>query len=201
LRALRRQAKVRGILLICDEVGTGVFRTGPFLSSASKGIRPDVIVCGKALTNGLYPLSLCLVAKEFASLVDAASFTSTYGGTSAGCAAALATLDYHVEHEVERKVRAEGPRLRRKLEDTLGGLRIVREIRGEGFELAISLDNDYRGPNVRPSALLARLRKCGLFAACSASGEDLMFMPPLTTDLNLLLDAVDRIAGTLDCGA
>jgi 4-aminobutyrate aminotransferase-like enzyme len=64
LSLISRLAAELGILLICDEIGTGLNRTGSLLSCQRRGIRPDIIVCGKALTNGLYPLSLCLASAD-----------------------------------------------------------------------------------------------------------------------------------------
>jgi 4-aminobutyrate aminotransferase-like enzyme len=185
-------AREYGFLLICDEVGTGISRTGTLLSCQRYPVRPDLIVCGKALTNGLYPLSITFCNPRFLPLLDEASFASTYGGTSAGCAAALATLGFHRRNKLGAMAAAHGAAVRQRLLKNSAGLPSVRSVEGAGLELAIHLRWE-ECTGFTPDSLLDRLADSAIFAVLSPPDDHLMFMPPLTSELPDLLDAADRV--------
>lgn len=188
-----------GLVLICDEVGTGINRTGSLLSGFGRGLRPDIIVCGKALTNGLYPLSLCLVRADLARDIDEPSFASTFAGSPSGSAAALATLQWHRERELGAVAVEVGAQLRRRLEENTSGLSGVTGVHGQGLELALHLDwSRLRAARLSPYGLVQRLRKRSLFATLSPGDQHLMITPPLTAEYAELLAAADLIADALD---
>jgi len=197
---LRRVASELGLVLICDEIGTGMNRLGsPFSSLDSESdCGPDIILSAKALTNGLYPLSLCLVRERLMRHVDISYFSSTYGGMPSGCAAAVATLDYHAEHGLGARAIEGGKALAAAIERHVIDIDGVRSLEGVGLERALHLDwmrLSRRG--LSPFEMLAKLRDQGVFATLSPGEDHLMLMPPLTTPHDMLIDAVDAIGKVL----
>ncbi|WP_157195745.1 aminotransferase class III-fold pyridoxal phosphate-dependent enzyme [Bradyrhizobium sp. YR681] len=195
LSLISRLAEELGILLICDEVGTGINRTGSLLSCQRRAIKPDIVVCGKALTNGLYPLSLCLVSADLTRFLEPEAFASTFAGAPAGSAAALATLRYHTDRELGALAKQAAAELEKRLLDNISGLGFATGLHGEGLELALHLNWAHgRDAGITPSHLLRRLRKRGLFATLSPGDCHLMLTPPLNSELANLLTAADLIA-------
>jgi acetylornithine/succinyldiaminopimelate/putrescine aminotransferase len=185
-------------ILICDEIGTGFNRTGTLFSILSRAIRPDIVVCGKALTNGLYPLSICFVSSEMLTSIYPEAFASTFGGMPAGCAAALATLAYHKKYELGLSCREKGNLLRKRLCDNLSSCSAFKGVYGDGLELAIHLDwSKVPLEALTPATLLTRLLDKGIFAALSPSDSHIMVMPPLTIGSRAMLTAADLVAETL----
>ena len=195
LSLISRLATELGILLICDEIGKGLNRTGSLLSCQHRDIRPDIIVCGKALTNGLYPLSLCLASQNLVSFLDPEVFASTFAGAPSASAAALATLRYHAEHDLGARTRQTAAELRKRLLENMSGLRFAAGLHGDGLEIALHL-NWVHGQSVgaTPNGLLRNLRQKGIFATLSPGDCHLMIMPPLNSEVADLLTAADSIA-------
>lgn len=194
---LGRVARELGIVLICDEIGTGINRLGSVFPSLAAGDDPDIVVAAKALTNGLYPLSLCLVRERLARQLDVASFASTYGAMPAACAAAVATLDHHAAHDLGTRALAAGEALEAHIAG-LAGIDGVVGLTGTGLERALHLDwRMLGGRGLTPYALLARLRAAGVFATLSPGEDHLMLTPPLVIPHDLLADAVAEIGSVL----
>lgn len=185
-----------GVLVVCDEVGTGLNRTGTIFSFEKRPLVPDIVVLGKALTNGLYPLSLCLVRNALIRLIDTEAFVSTYAATPLGCSAALATLSFHDIHRLGMRVSKTAVALREQLESGLTDSPLVQGIHGRGLELAIHVSWNY-ARQLTPRTLLCRLRQRGIFATVSTGECHLMFMPPLITELADLTDAADIVIDAL----
>ncbi|KAF9035728.1 ornithine aminotransferase [Hymenopellis radicata] len=85
--------KAHNVLFICDEIQTGLCRTGKMLASEWDGVRPDIVLLGKALSGGLYPVSAVLADKAVMLCIKPGEHGSTYGGNPLGCAVAIAALD------------------------------------------------------------------------------------------------------------
>lgn len=90
--------KKHQVLLICDEIQTGIARTGKMLCYEWAGIKPDMVTLGKAISGGMYPVSCVLSSKEIMLVVEAGTHGSTYGGNPLGCAVSLRALEL-VEEE------------------------------------------------------------------------------------------------------
>ena len=189
-------ASARGILIICDDIGTGLNRTGSLFSFTPSPLRPDIFVMGKALTNGLYPLSLCLVAKEILGLFDHTAFASTYAGAPAGCIAALATLAFHETSDLGNRATESGRFLREQLESSLSSSPLAAGLYGRGLELAIHI-RWCEARRLQPRSLLERLREQGVFATVSSDSCHLMIMPPLTVERKDLATAADIVVNCL----
>lgn len=200
LEMLGQLSQELGFLLICDEIGTGINRTGALWSFQSRSIQPHIVTSGKALTNGLYPLSVAMVANELAPFVDRAAFNSTYGGTPSGCAAALATLSFHKASNLGSRARDLGRTVSSHIE-TYGrraGCPIATQ--GIGLSIAINLRDQAvpsRQQQYLSENLVAELSRRSIFASLSADAACLMITPPLTASMDRLLSALDTVGETI----
>lgn len=197
LQELAEVCAEHDILLVCDEIGTGMHRTGSLFSAFHRGVRPDILVVGKALTNGLYPLSLCLVSTTIARMLDNEAFASTFGGAPLGCAAALATLKRHENLELGVRAERTGAWLKHALEDALCASSLVEAVHGRGLELAVHVRWDEAAAGLTPRSFLAELRRRSVFATVSASDCQVMIMPPLIAEPQELEPAIEAVAALL----
>jgi acetylornithine/N-succinyldiaminopimelate aminotransferase len=177
LAEARRLCDERGILLVLDEVQTGLGRTGRWFAFQHAGIRPDIVTVAKALGNGV-PIGACWARAEVARAFEPGDHGSTFGGQPLACAAALETLA--VMGEIDAPARAE--RLGRRLTTGLESINGVEEVRGAGLLLGAVLTEggDARG------AVTNALRH-GLVVNSPVPGV-LRLAPPLTVSE----DEIDR---------
>ncbi len=126
------------VLLICDEIQTGIARTGKMLCSEWAGIKPDMVTLGKAISGGLYPVSCVLANKDIMLVVEPGTHGSTYGGNPLGCAVSIRALE--LVHEEKLVERAE--KLGRALREGLAALDspVIKTIRGKGLLNAVVID-------------------------------------------------------------
>ncbi|HJQ65238.1 MAG TPA: acetyl ornithine aminotransferase family protein [Gemmatimonadales bacterium] len=181
LRELRALCDRHGILLVCDEVQSGVGRTGKMFACEHEGIEPDVITVAKGLGSGM-PIG-ALIAKESVMKWGPGAHGSTFGGNPVCCAAALATLDL-VEHEFMANASVMGERL-------LGGVRRLAEthraigtVRGLGLMVGMEFvkDRATREPNPDLVAKLERLAFGKGLLLLGAGKSALRLAPPLVVD-------------------
>ncbi|MDH3316883.1 MAG: acetylornithine transaminase [Gammaproteobacteria bacterium] len=184
LSGLRSLCDRRGLLLMLDEVQTGMGRTGAWFTHQHYGISADVMTLAKALGNGV-PIGACLARSEAAAALKPGSHGSTFGGNPLACAAALAVIaTIQREHLVERAAEA-GARLAAGLKRALSGQNCVVEVRGRGLMIGIELD--------RPCAeLVGMALERGLLINVTAE-RVVRLLPPLI----ISNEQIDEVAGTL----
>jgi len=141
LGALRQLCTERNVLLMVDEIQTGLGRTGRWFAFQHLGIEPDVVTMAKALGNGM-PVGACWARAEVAAAFVPGDHGSTFGGQPLAMSAARATLSVMEAEQVPERARAAGARLR----DGLLRLPGVVSVRGEGLLLAALLVEDFAGP-------------------------------------------------------
>ena len=134
VRDLRALCDERGVLLIVDEIQTGLARTGEWFGFQHSGIRPDIVTVAKALGTGM-PIGACWARAEVASVFEPGDHGSTYGGQPLACAAARATLDELIAIDAPRAATRAGERLASGLAQTPG----VADVRGLGLLLGAEL--------------------------------------------------------------
>jgi len=162
----------RDWLMMCDEVQTGIARTGPWFAFQDKGagakqVKPDAVSFAKGIAGGL-PLGGVIVGEKAAGVFTTGLHGSTFGGNPLCCAAALATLK--ILEGAQPTVAERGEHIKGKLR--LMNLPALREIRGRGLMLALSIDGD-------PKAVQKELLQNGL--VCLTAGADaIRLLPPLT---------------------
>jgi acetylornithine aminotransferase/acetylornithine/N-succinyldiaminopimelate aminotransferase len=192
LIGLRRLCDRNNLLLLVDEVQTGIGRTGRFFAIEHAGVRPDGIAMAKGLGGG-FPIGAMWVGERAADLFHPGSHGTTFGGTPLACAAALSVLDV-IEKEklLDHVAAAAGPwfeSLRRLSADFPAR---VRGVRGLGFMAGIQMAGD-------PAPDLAAMREKGLLAL-SAGGNVLRLLPPLVATAGDLARSVEIIRSVLSAG-
>ncbi len=136
---LCRQNKV---LFIADEIQCGLGRTGKLLACEHENVRPDVVILGKALSGGYYPVSAVLASNEVLGVFRPGDHGSTFGGNPLGCAVACAALDVIVKENLVQRSAVLGQRLLEGLKKLSSPM--VREVRGRGLWVGIELDRPAR---------------------------------------------------------
>lgn len=188
LQDVRSLCDEHGILMMIDEVQTGVGRAGSFFAFEKAGITPDVITMAKGLGAGL-PIGACIGVGKAASLFGPGSHGTTFGGNPVSCAAANAVLDV-VDDEFIADVRAKGE----KFSDALEKLHIVDHVRGSGLLLGVVLSQP-----VAKQAVAEALKQ-GLII--NAPSDDVVrIAPPLIINESDIDIAIEKIASVFDAVA
>lgn len=130
--------KKHNVLLICDEIQTGIGRTGRMLCSEWSNIKPDLVTLGKAISGGMYPVSCVLGSKEVMLTIEPGTHGSTYGGNPLGCAVSIRALEIMEEEGLTARAETLGNLLRKGLADIKSP--IISLIRGKGLLNAIVID-------------------------------------------------------------
>jgi 4-aminobutyrate aminotransferase len=179
LQGLRELCNRHGILLIFDEVQSGIGRTGKMFAAEHWGVEPDIITLAKGLGSGL-PIGMVVAKRSIMQKWTRGAHGNTYGGNPLCCAAALATLDL-VEREYRANAAKVGDYFMRKLRDFAERHAVVGEVRGKGLMIGMELVKDRAGKEPARKlcdALVTRAYHNGLILlACGQS--TLRFMPPL----------------------
>lgn len=188
LQDVRSLCDEHGILMMIDEVQTGVGRTGSFFAFEKAGITPDVITMAKGLGAGL-PIGACIGVGKAASLFGPGSHGTTFGGNPVSCAAANAVLDV-VDDEFIADVRAKGKKFTAALEK----LHVVDHVRGSGLLLGVVLSQP-----VAKQAVAEALKQ-GLII--NAPSDDVVrIAPPLIINESDIDIAIEKIAAVFDAVA
>lgn len=143
LRQVRDLCNKHNVLLICDEIQSGIARTGKLLCHEWSGIKPDMILLGKAISGGMYPVSCVLGSKDIMLTVEPGTHGSTYGGNPLGCAVAIRALEIvRDENMVDN-----AERLGKLFRDGLVKLNnpMIKTIRGKGLFNAVVIDESKTG--------------------------------------------------------
>ncbi|MBI5899182.1 MAG: ornithine--oxo-acid transaminase [Rhodocyclales bacterium] len=190
---LRRCAEIcrhHRVLLICDEVQTGLGRTGKLLASWHEDVRPDGVILGKALGGGLLPVSAFLADREVMDVFTPGDHGSTFGGNALAAAVALVALDLIVELDLA----AHSARLGEHLLARLRRIRhpAIRAVRGRGLFAGIELDP--RLADAHTACL--RLLDAGVLSK-DTHGTVVRLAPPLIIERAQLDEAIDRIEAAL----
>ena len=180
--------KQNNVLLIADEIQSGLGRTGKLFAYEHEGITPDVLIVGKALAGGFYPVSAVLASREILGLLQPGDHGSTFGGNPMACAVARASLRVIVEERLSERSAELGKLLIDRIRQIHS--KHIREIRGKGLWVAIELN----GP-ARP--ICEALMREGLL--CKETHDNVIRLaPPLTIEREDLLWACDRIQAVLE---
>lgn len=185
LRALREIADSHGIMLIADEVQTGIGRTGRMFAIEHAGVQPDMIVVAKSLGGGL-PLSGVIGRAELMDAVPPGGLGGTYAGSPLACAAALAVLDAFEEEKLCDRANALGARVVAQLDawSKRDDLRPIGHVRGLGAMIAFDLLRERGSDGVDPAATQAVLKRAHalglILLGCGSQGEAVRLLFPLT---------------------
>jgi acetylornithine/N-succinyldiaminopimelate aminotransferase len=170
LKKIRAWCDEKGILLILDEIQTGIGRTGSLFAYEQYGVEPDIMTLAKGLGSGV-PIGAFL-AKEKVSVFAPGEHGSTFGGNPLVCAAGMATLKFVIDNDIPSKVRKIGQYLMAGLEELQGKFSFISDVRGRGLLLAMGLTGD-----IAEELVLACLKE-GLLVN-QVKPNALRFIPPL----------------------
>ncbi|OJJ01986.1 hypothetical protein ASPVEDRAFT_83506 [Aspergillus versicolor CBS 583.65] len=140
LREARMLCDRHNVLLICDEIQTGIARTGKMLCHEWSGIKPDLVLLGKAISGGLYPVSCVLGRKDVMATIEPGTHGSTYGGNPLGCAVAIRALEVVRDEQMVERAESLGQIFREGLESLALKNPIIQIVRGKGLLNAIVID-------------------------------------------------------------
>jgi ornithine--oxo-acid transaminase len=138
LKEVRALCDKHNVLLICDEIQTGIARTGKMLCYEWSGIKPDLVLLGKAISGGMYPVSCVLGSKEVMLTIEPGTHGSTYGGNPLGSAVAIRALELIQEENMVERAEALGQKFREGLKNINNSM--IMTIRGKGLLNAIVID-------------------------------------------------------------
>jgi len=138
LREVKALCEKHNVLLICDEIQTGIARTGKLLCHEWSGIKPDMVLLGKAISGGMYPVSAVLASKEIMLTVEPGTHGSTYGGNPLGSAVAIRALELVQEQNMTERAGELGQLFRDGLENLNSPM--IERVRGKGLLNAIVID-------------------------------------------------------------
>ena len=144
LSAIRKICNEQNWLMVCDEIQTGMGRTGHWFACQAEGITPDVITSAKALGNGI-PIGACLTSGDAASLIQPGHHGSTFGGNPFSCKVALAVLETMQRENIPGNAKSTGEILKKTLTEALHNRPELKEIRGRGMMIGVELDTDCTG--------------------------------------------------------
>jgi len=171
LQGVREICDKHNVLFIADEVQTGLGRTGARLCVDHAGVRPDIVILGKALSGGVYPVSAVLCDDEIMLQVKPGEHGSTYGGNPLGCRVAMAALQVLEEEGLYEKSAQLGQLLRDELRTI--PTELVPVVRGKGLMIGIVI-----APEINAWEVCVKLRDNGLLAK-PTHGDKIRFSPPL----------------------
>ena len=193
LAEVRNTCTRRNVLWMADEIQTGLGRTGKLFACDHEGVRPDVVIIGKALAGGVYPVSAVLGSQEVLSVFTPGSHGSTFGGNPLGAAVARKALRVLVEEGLIENSAGMGEYFLNRLRKRLDGNARVREIRGKGLLIGVELKKEVGGAR----RFCAELAVRGLL--CKETHQDVIrFAPPLIIDREAIDWAMGHIVEVLN---
>jgi ornithine--oxo-acid transaminase len=190
LGRLREIADQHGCLLAADEIQSGLGRTGKLFAYEHEGIRPDIVIIGKALSGGMYPVSAILADDEVMGVFRPGDHGSTYGGNPLGAAVAREALKVLTEEDLVRKSAEQGEYFMQRLRTIESNH--VKEIRGKGLWIGIELNSEAGGARRFCEALQAEGLLCK-----ETHATVIRIAPPLTITREEIDWAVERIEKVL----
>lgn len=194
LSRAKELCETHNVLFIADEIQTGIARTGKLLAVQHENVRPDVLILGKALSGGAYPVSAVMADNEVMNVIKPGQHGSTFGGNPIAAAVAMAALDVVKEEKLAENADKMGTLFRKKMNEYIENGTIVKFVRGKGLLNAIVI-NDSEDSTTAWDICIA-LRDNGLLAK-PTHGNIIRFAPPLVINEEQLLDCVDIITSTL----
>src|SRR5690606_45766 len=182
------------VLFIADEVQTGIARTGKLLAVDHENVKPDVLILGKAISGGVYRVSVVLADNHIMGVIKPGQHGSTFGGNPVAAAVAMAALDVVRQENLAQNAQTLGELFRSEMQKFIDQSSIVKLVRGKGLLNGIVINDTPESDTAWNICL--RLRDNGLLAK-PTHGNIIRFAPPLVMTREQLLDCVSIITKTL----
>ncbi|RNA63639.1 ornithine--oxo-acid transaminase [Chryseobacterium nematophagum] len=194
LKKASELCKQHNVLFIADEVQTGIARTGKLIACHHENVQPDILILGKALSGGMYPVSAVLANNSIMNVIKPGQHGSTFGGNPIACAVAMAALDVVEEEKLSERSESLGQLFRSEIEKIMTKTNLITKVRGKGLLNAI-LINDTPESSTAWNLCL-KLKENGLLAK-PTHGNIIRLAPPLIISEEQLLDCVKIIEKTI----
>lgn len=194
LKSASELCKKHNVLFIADEVQTGIARTGKLIACHHENVQPDILILGKALSGGMYPVSAVLADDHIMNVIQPGQHGSTFGGNPLACAVAMAALDVVEDEKLSEKAENLGKIFRSEMEKLIEKTDLITRVRGKGLLNAI-LINDTPESSTAWNICL-KLRDNGLLAK-PTHGNIIRLAPPLVITEEQLRDCVRIIEKTV----
>ncbi len=194
LKGANELCRKYNVLLIADEVQTGIARTGKIIASEYEGVKPDILVLGKAISGGVMPVSAVLASDEIMLTIGPGQHGSTFGGNPLACKVAMASLEVVREENLAENAFRLGEIFRERMNAFIKKTDLVKLVRGKGLLNAIVI-NDAPDSKTAWNICLA-LRDNGLLAK-PTHGNIIRFAPPLVMTEDQLHECCDIIEKTI----
>jgi len=189
-RKVREITKKHNVLLIADEIQTGFGRTGTLFALDREQVKPDILVVGKALGGGVYPVSAILANDDIMDVYNPGDHGSTFGGNPLASCVGIASLDVIIEEKLSERAEELGNYFMEKLRSF--GSPFVKEVRGRGLLIGVEIKKEYG--SARPYC--EKLMKLGILAK-ETHEQVIRFAPPLVISKEEIDWALERIKKVL----
>ena len=194
LRNAYEMCKDSNVLFIADEVQTGIGRTGKMICCEHHGFKPDILILGKALSGGVFPVSAILASDEVMLTIKPGEHGSTFGGNPVACEVAMAALKVIRDEKLSENAHNMGVIFRDKIQTYINNSNIVKKIRGKGLLNAIVIKDD-ENSDIAWNICLKMAEK-GLLAK-PTHGNIIRFAPPLIINEDQLNNCIEIIISSL----
>jgi ornithine--oxo-acid transaminase len=195
LSKAKELCETHGVLFMADEVQTGIGRTGRLLAVDHENVRPDVLILGKALSGGVFPVSAVLANDDVMMVIKPGQHGSTFGGNPIAAKVGIAALEVIEEEKLAENASRLGKLFREEMQRIIDASDLVLKIRGKGLLNAIIV-NDTEDSETAWNLCVA-LKQNGLLAK-PTHGNIIRFAPPLVITEEQLLDCVRIIEKTIN---
>ncbi|MBW7675749.1 ornithine--oxo-acid transaminase [Chryseobacterium chendengshani] len=186
--------KKYNVLFIADEVQTGIARTGRLIACHHENVQPDILILGKAISGGMYPVSAVLANDEIMNVIKPGQHGSTFGGNPIACAVAIAALDVVEDEKLSERAEELGQIFRSEIEKLIEKSDLITKVRGKGLLNAILINDTPESSTAWDLCL--QLKENGLLAK-PTHGNIIRLAPPLVITEEQLLDCVRIIEKTI----
>tara|TARA_B100000242_G_scaffold254441_1_gene197147 strand:+ start:228 stop:1460 length:1233 start_codon:yes stop_codon:yes gene_type:complete len=193
LEGIRRLCNKYNVLFIADEVQTGLGRTGRRLATDYEDARPDILILGKALSGGVYPVSAILADDELMLCIKPGQHGSTFGGNPLAAAVAKTAIQVIDDENLSENALNMGSIFRSSIEIYGNGSNIIEEVRGKGLLNAVVINNKL-DKDIANKICLSLMKK-GLLAK-TTRGNIIRFAPPLVINKEQMLNSLELILET-----
>lgn len=186
--------KEHGVLFIADEIQTGIARTGKLLACDYENVKPDMLILGKAMSGGVYPVSAVLSRNEIMDVIKPGQHGSTFGGNPIAAKVAVAALQVVEDEKLAENAEKLGQIFRREMQRIVDGSELVTLVRGKGLLNAIIINDSEESDTAWN--ICVQLMENGLLAK-PTHGNIIRFAPPLVMTEDQLMDCIAIIEKTI----
>ncbi len=190
LKKAQELCKAKNVLLVCDEVQTGLARTGKMLASDHENVKPDILILGKALSGGTMPVSAILANDEIMLTIKPGQHGSTFGGNPLACKVAIASLEVLIDERLAENADAMGKYFRAEMQKMVDEFDHLLLVRGKGLLNAVVIKPSDSGKTAWD--VCVELKNNGVLAK-PTHGDIIRFAPPLV----ITKDEIDFALGVI----